>query len=197
MSKVIVTHHGKRRLKERAGVGKNNAHSMAARARYHGIGLEDCLPPLSTWLYQKRLRDGAYAKIYGEKVYLFGHDDALITVYSLPEEFRDWQSFVKEESLQRYHKYTKSLHRFDLSEKAPDKVCRLRDLNTIRAVLNRHFKDEGIGFTVEKVLRNGGCYTAIYVSERPEEDYTYYRKIAEWTRNSLKMSVYLRRKDEE
>ncbi len=192
-SKVIVTHHGKRRLKERVGTSKNSAQPMAERVRLHGIGHEDCTGELATWLYRKRLRCGAYAKIYGDKVYIYGRENALITVYSLPKEFKEWRLFVKKDALERYQRYTESLHRFT---NAPPKVSNsnrsyLRDPNTIKAVLNRHFKDEGIELCVVRVTRKEGRYIIDFVSDIPDTEHAYFKRIREWARNSLKISVCL------
>lgn len=195
---TIVTNHARRKLKERAGVGKNNAHEMAYRARFYGLGLKDCEGELAKWLFCKRLKCGAFAKIYGKKTYIFSEDGILITIYPLPKEFEDLEKHVKPEAWKRYKRYTNSLHRAqNVPIKTTDKP-QLKDPNTIKVVLNRHLEAENIDFLVIKVVRVGNSYMAYFVSDEPRRDSRFFKSLCDWARNSLKIRVFFEhRKDEE
>lgn len=190
-----ITNHGKKRLKERVGVGKGNASKVTHRALAHGLGYQDCEGELAKWLLGKKLKSGAVAKIYGQKAYIFSEEDVLITVLSLPDEFEDLKQFVKPDAWERYIKYTNSFHiSYSNNKRTSVKDNPLKDLNTIKAVLNRYLKAEAIDFLVIKVVRKGNTHLAYFVSDYPEEDSVYFKRICEWARRSIKVSVYFKHK---
>lgn len=86
---VYVTDHAVKRAKERLGLPKGVTSKNAERALYNGIRHGETSGSLRRYL------DGLYLKretannirIYCNNVYIF-HNEMLITVFPLPQEFR-------------------------------------------------------------------------------------------------------------
>ena len=86
---VYVTDHAAKRSKERLGLPKGVTSKNAERALHRGIKHGDTSGSLRRYL------DGLYLKretannirIYCNNVYIF-HNEMLITVFPLPQEFR-------------------------------------------------------------------------------------------------------------
>jgi len=88
---VMITNHGKQRIKERTGVGK----SERKMQRLAGIAFERGIQHKDVKGKMKRYLDGVYLaykkadniRIYGGKIWLF-HGLQLITVMTLPSEYQ-------------------------------------------------------------------------------------------------------------
>jgi len=85
-----VSDHGMQRLDERCGLNKRAAVRMAARAHAEGLPTEATHGPLKRWLSEREASNerGAFCRIYGDHVFIFGRNAVLITVLFLPHEFR-------------------------------------------------------------------------------------------------------------
>lgn len=86
-----LTKHGRKRLRGRLGLSGGAPERMAARALERGIPLEETSGLLRDFLASRVATYPGAARtaiVYGEAVFLFGHDQALITVMHLPRGLR-------------------------------------------------------------------------------------------------------------
>jgi len=85
---IIITNHGKERIKKRIGVSKSLSEKIAVKALEKGLKHSDTKGKL------KKFLDGLYLshktannmRIYARKIFLF-RDNLLITVIDLPKQF--------------------------------------------------------------------------------------------------------------
>lgn len=88
---MIVTKHGKRRIKQRTGVGKSDTKikKAAKRAFERGYRHADTKGSLNKYITHLYLNSGTYPnniRIYDSKVWIF-KDHNLITVFDLPSKY--------------------------------------------------------------------------------------------------------------
>ena len=105
----VVTRHGKTRLKQRAGINKNNASRCAKKVYKHGLRHRDVtgsLHEFMTAIYMQH-ENANNSRIYGDSIYLF-HNAILITVMKIPDSiYQKLESETKPEAYQRYMDYKK------------------------------------------------------------------------------------------
>lgn len=106
-----VTKHGKRRMKQRCGVGRNTSNSVASRAYNEGIKHKDTQGDLRKWI------DGLYlskktannVRLYNHKCYLFC-GESLVTVLNIPdnliEEYKSLDKRTKKNNKKEVYKIT-------------------------------------------------------------------------------------------
>lgn len=90
MNKIILTAHGKRRLKQRCGVGSGSAQKFVQKVYDIGLrhqDLEGDVAKYVTALYHYNQKANN-VRIYGDKAYVFS-GRTLITVYYLPEHLME------------------------------------------------------------------------------------------------------------
>lgn len=84
-----ITEHARDRAKERLGLNLRALRRLASSALEHGLGQSDTRGALRRYLDGKAmLHPGCFPKVYGCHVFIFGTENALITVWELPHEFR-------------------------------------------------------------------------------------------------------------
>ena len=84
-----ITEHAAERAKERLGLNRRAIARLAASALESGISPVDTRGSLRKYLDVKAaLHPGCEPLIHGMFVFIFGREDALITVWELPHEFR-------------------------------------------------------------------------------------------------------------
>lgn len=96
---IYVTDHAAKRAKQRLGLPKRVVCKNAERALHKGIKHENTRGALRRYL------DGLYLKretannirIYCNSVYIF-HNEMLITIFPLPQEFRKTAEKLKREN---------------------------------------------------------------------------------------------------
>lgn len=88
---ATTTKHGKKRIKERVGVGGKSADRQASLALERGLTHSDCKNRLLKWVNSRVLKGKkshhAYnnIRIYNSKLFIFdGEQDILITVIAVP-----------------------------------------------------------------------------------------------------------------
>lgn len=91
---VILTNHGRKRLKERLGFPKSACDKMAQLAYDNGFKRDDARGKARRYLSKLLIQGEANdLRVYGEFIYVF-YDNRLITVLNLPKEMR--KGFSKE-----------------------------------------------------------------------------------------------------
>lgn len=85
-----VTRHARKRAKERAGIGKKNIVQMSSRVFKEGLTYRDLNGKLKGWVSGKYICNPAAnnIRLYGDQCYIFS-GRTLITVFPIPEEYRD------------------------------------------------------------------------------------------------------------
>lgn len=83
--KVILTHHSKKRAKQRAGLSKNQAVVMSDRALEDGIQHSDTKGSLHKWMDAEYLKyeTANNCRLYANQLFIF-HNKTLITVLNAP-----------------------------------------------------------------------------------------------------------------
>ncbi|MEO5914861.1 MAG: hypothetical protein ABIS50_11550 [Luteolibacter sp.] len=92
-----ISEHAADRAKERFGLNRRAIGRVAAAALEHGISPTDTRGSLRRYLDVKAaLHPGCEPVIHHLRVFVFGREDTLITVWELPHEFlRSAESAVK------------------------------------------------------------------------------------------------------
>ena len=193
--KLRVSKHGKTRMKERSGISGHSSRKIAQRAISHGINGDDTLDELKQWVINRDLDSHSSLYIYGGMAYIF-RNNTLITAIAVPEDLNMYlKAYVTEEAWKKYENYRKSLHR----HQAPNDECINRrrtpfmDRHTIKAVVNRFFRENDIPFIAVNVTHNYEMnFTVRFISDNPEDDKKYFRKIREWGERERGMKFTLR-----
>ena len=95
---AILTNHGKKRIKERAGIPKKAAQASIERALSEGLDRKDLSGSLRRyvdWIYHQNEFDGKTIKIYGNMIYIFDRM-VLITTFVLPTKYIKTAEMIKE-----------------------------------------------------------------------------------------------------
>lgn len=92
--KAALTHHAEQRCSERMGLAPLASQRQAQRAWEKGLPKSATKNALNHYLSTKENGD-RISRIYGEHIYLFSLDGALITVLHLPHEYRAVVSKIK------------------------------------------------------------------------------------------------------
>ena len=90
LMKYYVTNHAKQRIHERMGVRKKTTDRVAENALKKGLTVKETKGKLKKYLNKLFLTHsvGNNMRVYAEKVFIF-QGDHLITVLSLPNEFKN------------------------------------------------------------------------------------------------------------
>ncbi|MCC2253577.1 hypothetical protein LKD70_03850 [Ruminococcus sp. CLA-AA-H200] len=84
---ATITRHGKKRLKQRAGLHKKAAARIVDRAYTEGICRENTKGRLRKWMDGIwRYNKNAIPLLYGEKCYIFSKEQRLITIINIPAD---------------------------------------------------------------------------------------------------------------
>jgi len=89
MQEIIMTNHGRQRIKERCGVRKSCAEKVAERAQQRGVERSQTKGSLRKWLDEKYISgegENGTIWIYQEKAFIFTKQNVLVTVLQLPAE---------------------------------------------------------------------------------------------------------------
>jgi hypothetical protein len=95
---IDVTHHGKRRIRERCGIKSKGADRLARIAFEKGLTRSDVSGSLARYmdfLYHYNC-EANNVRIYGDKIYIFCNE-VLVTVYNLPKRYRDMANRMMKE----------------------------------------------------------------------------------------------------
>lgn len=84
----LATNHAQQRSKERLGFSKSTTERMADKALREGLRAADTSGRLRRHLDGMGMAHGTTPVIYGEHIYVFSSDRALITVLYLPVSLR-------------------------------------------------------------------------------------------------------------
>ena len=105
----------------------------------------------------------------------------LITAISIPEEINKYlNAYVEKEAWERYKKYRASLHR-NFHEEKPIQKSKYIDTKTVQALVNRFCRENDIPFVVVSVRHQyARNFSVHFISDCPENDRKYFRKIREW-----------------
>lgn len=96
---VHITHHGRKRIKERTGIGKSEKkiQRAAEKALKQGTKYEDLKGTLKRYVDRmvKLHQDGQNIRIYGGQMWIF-ENNILITVKQVPSRYqRKYQIYMK------------------------------------------------------------------------------------------------------
>ncbi len=84
-----LTDHGRARGKERAGLSRRALERTACRALAEGVQPRDAAGSLRRYLDKISIaHPGKRPRVHGQHVFIFGRNDALVTVMELPHEYR-------------------------------------------------------------------------------------------------------------
>ena len=85
---VIVTDHGKQRVRKRVGISKKSVERLVNIAYHKGITHKSAPSFLKRYFYHlwKKYESANNIRIYGDLVYIF-HNNILITVFHIPPKF--------------------------------------------------------------------------------------------------------------
>lgn len=95
---AVLTNHGRKRIKERAGLPLKAIQSNAERALKEGLSREDLSGSIRRYadcLYHREEFRGKVIKIYGNMVYIFDRM-VLITALTLPSKYMKIVEKIKE-----------------------------------------------------------------------------------------------------
>ena len=90
MGDAILTHHAKKRAKQRLGINKRSSQKQADKALEFGLLNNEFSGSFRRYLdglYFKYETAGA-VRVYGEHVYLFNTEDVLITIMHVPTKYK-------------------------------------------------------------------------------------------------------------
>lgn len=96
---VHITHHGKKRIKERTGIGKSEKkiQRAAEKALKNGKRYEDLKGTLRRYIDRmiEKHQDGENVRLYGGQIWVF-NNNILITVKPVPARYqRKYQIYMK------------------------------------------------------------------------------------------------------
>jgi hypothetical protein len=84
-----LTRHATDRAHQRLGLGFVAAERLAEAARTQGLGVDEVAGQLRRWmLFKIKEHPGTQLRIYGTKVFVFGRDEAVITILNLPKDYQ-------------------------------------------------------------------------------------------------------------
>jgi len=84
-----LTRHATDRAHQRLGLGAVPAERLADSARKHGLAHHEVSGQLRRWMLHKMTEHPeTRLLIYGVKVFVFGRNDAVITILNLPHEYK-------------------------------------------------------------------------------------------------------------
>ena len=88
--KVIITDHGGKRARERIGINHRAVRRMANKVFVNGYSPQEFGGPFRRYLDGVYGRNGSHIVIrfYGEHIWIFGYENALITVLVVPHKYR-------------------------------------------------------------------------------------------------------------
>lgn len=84
----ILSHHGTRRGKERAGLDRRALERTAAKALQAGLHPKETAGALRRYLDGQAMQHGKRLRVLGNHIFVFGSRHVLVTVLELPHEFR-------------------------------------------------------------------------------------------------------------
>lgn len=89
--KVIITNHGGKRARERIGINHRAVRRMANKVFVNGYSPQEFRGPFRRYLdgVDGRTENRTEIRIYGEHIWVFGYDNALITVLVVPHKYRN------------------------------------------------------------------------------------------------------------
>jgi hypothetical protein len=193
--RLRISKHGKTRLKERSGISGNRSNKMAQRALLHGISAEDTLDELRQWVFDRNLSDHGSLYIYAGMAYIFRHN-TLTTAIKVPEDLNgNIKAYVEEEAWKKYEKYRELLHRHKVLDYENMNVKRFPYIyrHTIKALVNRFFRENDIPFIAVNVTHNyERNFTVRFISDNPNEDKKYFRMIREWGEREQENEIHIK-----
>ena len=90
---MTISNHARQRINKRCGLPKKTVERNAKKALAAGISHNESTGRLKKYFDYLYLSHGEYGcgkiRIYNDYVYLFNNSDSLITVFQLPNEYRD------------------------------------------------------------------------------------------------------------
>lgn len=134
-SMAKITRHGRKRAKERAGIGKGNLQKMASKILREGVTHKECSGDLKRWVTSKYFRNkqANNIRLYGNQCYIF-KNETLITVLPIPE------NLVSEVAKIRRERTTKAKYRLDRKESIS-----VNGFQLFRIIAERNFADVHMG----------------------------------------------------
>ena len=87
---LIVTHHAKKRLKQRMGINKKNYDKISKRALDEGLKHSETSGLLNKYLNKIFLshdRKAGNLRVYHQKIFVFTSENILVTILQLPPHF--------------------------------------------------------------------------------------------------------------
>lgn len=191
----VITRHGKRRLRERAGVTGGNATRHAQKVLSHGITHAQSCGQLrelmnKQFLMHKRANNLRY---YGCKLYIF-NGETIITVLNVPDAINnDLVSNVEPSALRTYTARREQVitraekRRLESEKKARDKEQTILDYAKKYLALHRM---DGIIVTSAKLIEPKRAHL-FYVSDVRSNDWERYAGLIAHLRSELGVSVRL------
>ena len=86
---LIVTHHAKKRLKQRMGINKKSYDKISKRALEEGLKHSETSGLLRKYLNKIFLshdRKAGNLRVYHQKIFVFTSDNILVTILQLPSQ---------------------------------------------------------------------------------------------------------------
>lgn len=89
-----VTHHARKRLKERCGVDEKSSKKWAKKVFDEGITYEQTGGKLKEWLrkcYSSNEKESKVIRVYDDTAYIYdcGKNPVLVTAISVPDKFKE------------------------------------------------------------------------------------------------------------
>ena len=87
---LTVTHHAKKRLKQRMGINKKSYDKISKRALEEGLKHSETSGLLNKYLNKIFLshdRKAGKLRVYHQKIFVFTSDNILVTILQLPPHF--------------------------------------------------------------------------------------------------------------
>ena len=173
-SGVILTHHSKRRSKQRAGITRNQLTMMAKRAYSDGIKHSEARGSLRSWM------DGEYLKyktanncrFYANQMYIF-HNSTLITVLDAPmvyeKELFNYVSSIKVYITYRRNRIKHKRNFYDLCKDLADELDETLKKDITRYLNQHSVNKERIKYTYGQII-GGNFQVIIYFEGKRTED---------------------------
>ena len=92
-----VSRHGEKRTRERLGIPRKAVERMAQKALVEGRSHADFSGSFKRYLDSVFLEHQKAAKmrVYGQHLFIFASDETLITVWMLPEKFKNRKGLIE------------------------------------------------------------------------------------------------------
>ena len=85
-TELIITNHGRKRMRERCGLNKKSVERIAEKAFTEGLTTDQVKGALKKWCVEHEKQEDAQVKVYGNFLYIF-RENRLITLLNIPSKF--------------------------------------------------------------------------------------------------------------